>query len=75
MKEYLESHMKIIRQQLLNKENSVSIHHRNLRVLATEMFKIHRGLSPEILRFSTSRIDTIRGPLLLQIKNKELDTL
>ena len=36
--------------ELLNKDNSVSIHHRNLRVLATEMFKIHRGLSPEILR-------------------------
>ena len=50
MKEYLESHIKIIRQQLLNKDNSVSIQHRNWRVLATEMFKIHRGLSPEILR-------------------------
>ena len=37
-------------QELRNKDNSVSIHHRNLRVLATEMFKIHRGLSPEILR-------------------------
>ena len=37
-------------QELLNKDNSVSIHHRNLQVLATEMFKIHRGLSSEILR-------------------------
>ena len=37
-------------EELLNKDNSVSIHHRNLQVLATEMFKIHRGLSPEILR-------------------------
>ena len=37
-------------QELLNKDNSVSIHHRNLQVLATEMFKIHRDLSPEILR-------------------------
>ena len=37
-------------QELLNKDNSFSIHHRNLQVLATEMFKIHRGLSPEILR-------------------------
>ena len=26
------------------------MHHRSLQVLATEMFKIHRGLSPEILR-------------------------
>ena len=37
-------------QELLNKDNSVSIHQRNLQVLATEMFKINRGLSPEILR-------------------------
>ena len=33
-------------QELLNKGNS----HRNMQVLATEMFKIHRDLSPEILR-------------------------
>ena len=37
-------------QELLNKDNSVSIHHKNLKVLATEMFKTHRGLSPDILR-------------------------
>ena len=37
-------------QELLNKDNSVSIHRRNLQVLATEMFKIQRCLSPEILR-------------------------
>ena len=37
-------------QELLNKDNSVSIHHRNLQTLATEMFKIHTGLSPDILR-------------------------
>ena len=37
-------------QELLNKDNSVSMHHRNLQSLATEMFKIHRGLSPDILR-------------------------
>ena len=28
-------------QELLKKDNSVSIHHRNLQVLATEMFKTH----------------------------------
>ena len=37
-------------QELLNKDNSVSIHHRNLQVLAMEMFKIHRGFSPENLK-------------------------
>ena len=31
-------------------DNSVSINHGNLNVLATTMFKTHRGLSPEILR-------------------------
>ena len=34
-------------QELLNKDNSVSIHHRNLQALTTE---IPRGLSPDILR-------------------------
>ena len=37
-------------QELLNKDNSVSIHYRNLQALATEMFKSHRGLLPDILR-------------------------
>ena len=37
-------------QEMLNKDNYVSIHHRNLEALATEMFNIHRGLSPDILR-------------------------
>ena len=37
-------------QELLNKDNAVSIYHRNLQVLATEMSKIYKGLSPEILR-------------------------
>ena len=36
-------------QELLNKGNSVSVHYRNMQTLATEMFKIHRGLSPDIL--------------------------
>ena len=37
-------------QELPNNDNSVSTHHRNLQVSATKMFKIYRGLSPEILR-------------------------
>ena len=44
MKEYKGS------QELLNKNNFVLIHHRNLQVLTMEMFKIHRELSPKILR-------------------------
>ena len=37
-------------QELLNRDNSVSIYYRNLQVLATEMFKIHGGLFADILR-------------------------
>ena len=36
-------------QALLQKDNSVSIHHRNIQILATEMFKVRNGLSPKIL--------------------------
>ena len=37
-------------QELLNKDNSVSTHNRNLEELTTEVFKTHRSLPPEILR-------------------------
>ena len=37
-------------QKLLNKDNSVSIHHKNLQVLVTEMFKIYRCRPAEVLR-------------------------
>ena len=35
--------------QLLEKDNSVSIHHRNIQTLAIEMYKVTNGLSPEII--------------------------
>ena len=34
---------------LLDKDKSISIHHKNLSGLAIEMSKVHRGISPEIL--------------------------
>ena len=37
-------------QELLNKDKSISKYHRNVQVLATEMFKIHQDLSPKILK-------------------------
>ena len=36
-------------QELLRKDNTVSIHHRNLQLLATEIFKIKNNMAPEIL--------------------------
>ena len=33
---------------LLEKDSSVSIHHRNLRALVTEMYRIYNGMAPEI---------------------------
>ena len=37
-------------QQLLEKDNSVSIHHGNLQILATEMIKTSNNLSPETVK-------------------------
>ena len=36
-------------QDLLDKDNSVTIHHRNIRTLAIETFKVLHGLSPPLL--------------------------
>ena len=35
-------------QDLLDKDNSVTIHHRNIRTLAIETFKVLHGLSPSL---------------------------
>ena len=37
-------------ESLLEKDKSVTIHHRNIHVLATEMYKAKNGLSPPIIR-------------------------
>ena len=37
-------------QDLLKKDNSVSIHHRNIQALATEMFKVRNNIAPEIMK-------------------------
>ena len=36
-------------EDLLNIDKSVTIHHRNLRVLATELYEVHHGLAPELM--------------------------
>ena len=37
-------------EELLETHNSVSVHHQNMPVLATELHKIVNGLSPEIIK-------------------------
>ena len=37
-------------EELLNKDNSLLVHHRNLQCLATEMFKVHSGEASQILQ-------------------------
>ena len=37
-------------EELLGTDNSVSVHHRNIQVLATELYKIVNGPSPEIMK-------------------------
>ena len=37
-------------EDLLEKDNSVSIHQKNLQALATEMFKVYTKISPEIVQ-------------------------
>ena len=34
-------------EELLNINKSITIHHRNLQVLVTELYKVHYGLAPE----------------------------
>ena len=36
--------------ELLEKDNSVTIHQKNLQVLATEIFELKNGLVPEIMK-------------------------
>ena len=45
-------------EELLEADNSFSVHHRNIQVLATELYKIINGLSPEIMKevFLSTRI-------------------
>ena len=37
-------------EDLLKKDNSVSIHYRNVQALVTEMFKVKNNIAPEIMK-------------------------
>ena len=45
-------------EELLIKDGSVTIHQRNLKVLATEMYKIAHGISPKFMHDLVEEIDT-----------------
>ena len=46
---YKETHLTF--EELLVKDKSFTIHHRNLQRLATEMYKVHNNLSPELMKY------------------------
>ena len=49
---------------LLEKENSVSVHHRNVQVLATELYKFVNGLSRKLVSDKMTVCITLEtGPL------------
>ena len=37
-------------ESLLERDKSVTIHYRNLQLLATEMYKLKNGLTPKIMQ-------------------------
>ena len=53
-------------EELLETDNFVSVHHRNIQVLATESYKVVNGLSPEIMEevFYSMRIPLITQEII-----------
>ena len=58
---------------LLIKDNTVSIHHRNLQVLVTELYKIKNGIAPtlmyDVFKISSNPCNTRRGEDSFQTRN------
>ena len=44
-----KTHERSLRNTFKKKDNSVSVHQRNLQVLATELYKIKNNIAPKIL--------------------------
>ena len=43
------NHRQLTYEELFDKDNSFSIHHRNLQVFATETYKVHSYIAPDIM--------------------------
>ena len=56
-------------EELLEKAKSVTVHSRNLQILATELFKVSNGLAPEI----TNNVFQI-NPSVYNLRNSEFKT-
>ena len=59
--------------ELLKKDGSVTIHHRNIRALATEMYKVLNGLAPTFMREifpqrNLANVECVAGNLRNQVK-------
>ena len=37
-------------QELLERDNSVSVHNRNIQCLATELYKVFNGICPDVMK-------------------------
>ena len=60
-------------EELLRKENSATVHQRNLKTLATEIYKIKNNLSPKIIPdvFPQEKIYTLRNKNRLTVSNRK----
>ena len=59
--------------ELLKKDRSFSIHHRNIQSLANEIYKIFHGLSPSIMKnifhFNSDILYNLRSRIELYCRN------
>ena len=59
---------------LLIKDNSVTIHIRNIQTLAIELYKAANGLSPEIMKYVFPLRDSLRYPTRHIFKSRNVRT-
>ena len=68
-------------EQLVNIDKTVAIHYRNLQRLATELYKVHHGLAPELMngiskkRDVTCRCDVFRNISTFETKKYKISLL